>query len=122
MMMNRKPSSPHFIVMSLNCGKHFNDLTNSVLAFVREYFDNPTFNNTSIFYCKSMCTEESYQWIGVDVGAVSARRLVYSREGGVKGETRDSCRAEVQDEDRTRLGDDPACARERSSLRGNLLR
>ena len=72
-----------------------------------------------------MCTEESYQWIGVDVGgrgAVSARRLVYSREGGVKGETRDSCRAEVQDEDRTRLGDDPACARERSSLRGNLLR
>ena len=65
--MNRKPSSPHFIVMSLNCGKHFNDLTNSVLAFVREYFDNPTFNNTSIFYCKSMCTEESYQWIGVDV-------------------------------------------------------
>ena len=36
--------------MSLNCDKYFNDFTNSVLAFVREYFDNLAFNKIYITY------------------------------------------------------------------------
>ena len=54
--------------ISLNCGKYFNDLTNSVLAFVREFFDNPAFNKIYITYTSiaNVCTLN--QWIGVDVG------------------------------------------------------
>ena len=56
------------VKMSLNCDKYFNDLTSSVLAFVREYFDNPTFNKIYITYTSIAKICALNQWIGVDVG------------------------------------------------------